>query len=98
MVQERTDDNQDILSMSRCKGALNCMFLSDVVTADGRNLEHYIFNPGGRSFELRCKFPKEIPTPEDWDFRTLFWTQYTDEGGVILSPLECWQHPSHRIW
>ena len=74
------------------------MFLSDIVTADGRKLEHYVFDPGGETFSSKYHFPKENPTKRDWEYWINFWSDYTDDGGVIPSPLEQWQHPSHRIW
>ena len=74
------------------------MFLSDIVTADGRKLEHYVFDPGGERFNSRYHFPREQPTDKDWEQWLSFWKSYTDEGGVIPSPLEHWQHPTHRIW
>ena len=36
----------EIKSLSRCRGMLQCIFLSDLVTADGRYLESFVFNPG----------------------------------------------------
>ena len=98
IVHERANNKEEILSMSRCKGALKCMFLSDIVTADGRKLEHYVFDPGGDSFNSAYHFPREQPTDKDWEQWSSFWKSYTDEGGVIPSPLEQWQHPSHRLW
>ena len=74
------------------------MFLSDIVTADGRKLENYVFDPGGGKFISKYQFPKENPTKRDWEYWTNFWSDYTDDCGVIPSPLEQWQHPSHRIW
>ena len=98
IVQERANNQEEILSISRCKRALKCMFLSDIVTADGHKLEHYIFDPGGNSFDSTYHFPREQPTNKDWEQWSSFWNSYIDEGGVIPSPLEQWQHPSHRIW
>jgi len=31
-------------SLNRCRGILQCIFLSDLVTADGRYLESFVFN------------------------------------------------------
>jgi len=36
----------EIKSLSRCRGMLQCIFLSDLATADGRYLESFVFNPG----------------------------------------------------
>ncbi len=35
-----------IKSLNRCRGMLNYIFLSDLVTADGRYLESFVFDPG----------------------------------------------------
>ena len=43
---ERVYSTADIQSINRCQGMLQCIFLSDVVTADGRYLESFIFDPG----------------------------------------------------
>ena len=74
--------------MNRFKEALKRMFLSDLVTADGRKLEHYVFDLGGTTFDSKYHFPKEKPTQKDWEYWKAFWNSYTDGGGVIPSPLE----------
>ena len=38
-------DKEDLLSMSRVKGKLGAIFLSDMVTADGKHLETFAFDP-----------------------------------------------------
>jgi len=43
---ERVYSTADIQSINRCQGMLQCIFLSDVVTADGRYLESFVFDPG----------------------------------------------------
>ena len=72
IAQQRTNNKEEILSMSRWKGALQCMFLSDIVKADGHKLEHYVFDPGGESFDYRYHFPKEKRTQRDWEYWTNF--------------------------
>ena len=67
IVQERARNKEEVLSMSRCKGALKCMFLSDIVTANGRKLEYYVFDPGGNSFDSKYHFPRKKPTQKDWE-------------------------------
>jgi hypothetical protein len=47
--------------------SLEWMFLSDITTADGKYLEDVVFNPGGRGRSSSFKFPREVPTREDWD-------------------------------
>ncbi len=62
------DLNQEImLSLSRCQVSLESIFLSDITTADGRYLEDFVFNPGGRDRSSLFRFPREVPTREDWN-------------------------------
>jgi hypothetical protein len=35
-----------IKSLGRCRGVMKTIFLSDKSTADGRYLEHFVFDPG----------------------------------------------------
>jgi hypothetical protein len=35
-----------IKSLSRCRGAMRAIFLSDLSTADGKYLKHFVFHPG----------------------------------------------------
>ncbi len=42
-----SDLGPDIIkSLSRCRGAMRAIFLSDLSKADGKYLEHFVFNPG----------------------------------------------------
>ena len=52
----------EIKSLSRCRGMLQCIFLSDLVTADGRYLEGFVFNPGPFKRRSTYCFPREGPT------------------------------------
>jgi hypothetical protein len=36
-----------VKSISRCRGALKTIFLTKIMTVDGKYLEHFIFDPGG---------------------------------------------------
>jgi hypothetical protein len=38
-----------IASLNRCQGYLQALFLSDIATAGGKYLEHFVFNPGGKA-------------------------------------------------
>jgi hypothetical protein len=40
-------DPLEIARINRCRVYLQALFLSDITTADGRYLEHFVFNPGG---------------------------------------------------
>ena len=42
-----SDLGPDIIkSLSRCRGAMRAIFLSDLSTADSKYLKHFVFNPG----------------------------------------------------
>jgi len=57
----------EIKSLSCCWGMLQCIFLSDLVTADGRYLESFVFNTGPFKRRSTYCFPQEGPTKGDWD-------------------------------
>ena len=50
-------DKKTIRSLSRCRGSLEIIFLSDMTTADGRYLEQFVFNPGSKVARSKYKFP-----------------------------------------
>jgi hypothetical protein len=89
---------EEIKSLSRCRGMLQCIFLSDLVTADGRFLESFVFDPGPfQRWSIYC-FPPECPTKGDWDTWFNFWHNYTSTRGKLKVPLGRWTHPTHRKW
>ena len=45
---EQGVDKEDMLSMSRVKGKLGAIFLSDIVTADGKHLESFVCQKDSR--------------------------------------------------
>ena len=59
-------DKEDLLSMSRVKGKLNVIFLSDMTTADGKNLEQFAIDPQEQDEpQSKFTFPREVPTEQD---------------------------------
>jgi hypothetical protein len=46
IVLERAFSMAEIQSINWCQGMLQCIFLSDLVTAEGRYLENFVFDPG----------------------------------------------------
>ncbi len=70
-------DRKTIRSLSRCRGSLEIIFLSDMTTADGRYLEQFVFNPGSKVARSKYKFPRESPAKKDWDAWFNFWHVYT---------------------
>ncbi len=51
-----------IKGLGRCRVSLEAIFLSDITTADGRYLEHFVFAPGGRDKASTFTFPCNQPT------------------------------------
>ena len=61
-------DKEDLLSMSRVKGKLGAIFLSDMVTADGKHLETFACVTGDLEVpQSKFNFPREVPTDRDWE-------------------------------
>jgi hypothetical protein len=58
-------DTNMIRSFSQCRGALEIIFLSDMTTADGQFLEHFVFDPGSQTSRSTYKFPQESLTRGD---------------------------------
>ena len=88
----------EVQSISRCRGSLQCIFLSDLVTADGRYLESFLFNPSPPKQRSNYRFPHKCPTKKDWDIWFNFWHNYATTGGKLKVPLGQWTHPTHRKW
>ena len=85
--------------MSRVRGFLYSLFVSDIVTADGKHLDDFaIFRPHSREHASTYKFPKESPTQEDWTTWTHFWKQHTVGNFELPTPLGKWINPTHRVW
>ena len=45
MFMVYTDEQDTLMALQRVRASLNVMFLSDVVTADGKSLEHNVTYP-----------------------------------------------------
>jgi hypothetical protein len=78
-LQDLGSDN--IQSLNRCRGAMEAIFLSDLSPADGRYLEHFIFDPGLATAGSTYKFPRERLTRDNWDTWVNFWHSYTTTLG-----------------
>lgn len=85
-------------SLNRCRLALELIFLSDVVTSDGRNIDPTLLvPPADDTSHSRFTFPREIPTAADWKEWFNFWTAYTGPSFSLDLPLGRWTAPTHRI-
>ena len=59
-------DKEDFLSMSRVKGKVGVIFLSDMTTADGNHLEAFALDPKEQDeSQSKFTFPREAPTDHD---------------------------------
>jgi hypothetical protein len=91
-------DPGSIKSLNRCRGAMKAIFLSDITTADGNYLEHFVFKPGTDTTATRYIFPREKPTRDNWATWIDFWRGYTTTGGKLKTPLGNWIYGTHRVW
>jgi hypothetical protein len=91
-------DTNTIWSLSRCRGALEIIFLSDMTTANRRYLEQLVFDPGSQTSRPTYKFPQEIPTRGDWEVWFNFWHKHTATGDKIHVSLGKWLAPTQKIW
>ena len=99
IIASRDLDRETVLSLNRCRVYLEeAIFLSDISTADGKYLEDFVFNPGGRGRSSKFKFPREVPTRGDWDRWFNFWHSYTATGNTLHIQSGNWTNPAHRIW
>jgi hypothetical protein len=89
---------QTVLCLNRCQVSLEAIVLSDITTADGRYLEDFVFQPGGRSWSSSFKFPREAPSRDDWDQWFNFWHSFTTTGDKLEVPLGNWINHTHQIW
>ncbi len=91
-------DFTEITWINRCRVYLQTLFLSDIMTADGKYLEHFVFNPGSPTHRSRYTFPREKPTRQDWDLWVDFWHGFTTTVRKLKTLLGGWTNPTHRTW
>ena len=90
---------EDLFSISRVRGLLCAIFVSDIVTADRKYLEEFAtsrtYNRGHTS---TYSVPKEATTQEDWITWRQFWKHHAVGNLKLSTPLSEWTHPMHRVW
>ena len=87
----------DLRRMNRCRLTLNAIFLSDIITANGKLIEEGVYtNRIGRTSKIR--FPREQPCSTDWELWDNFWSSWTLRNNTIPSPLGSWINKSHQDW
>ena len=90
-------DKNDLLTMSRVKGKLGVIFLSDIVTADRKHLETFAWDPEDPEVsQSKFNFPREVPTDDDWEAWKNFWCQNIVENFQLHTPLGAWTSCTHR--
>ena len=95
------DPPRDILqSLQRCRICWCALFLSDLVSANGRQIERCFLSPpvGDCRHRSTLKFGQERPTAADWAAWAEFWGRYTLQGLCLVAPLGNWVAPSYRRW
>ena len=79
---------EDLLSISRVRGLLCSMFVSDIVTADGKyHKEFSTSRTHNREHAPAYNFPKEAQMQEDWKTWRRFWKQHTVGNFELSTPL-----------
>ena len=63
----------DLTSFNRCRCAGHLLFLSDIITSDGRSLDPRYISGKFDPIITRFDFPPEHPTQMDWARWTSFW-------------------------
>ena len=64
---EEGEIENDLKHLNRCRLKWQALFLSDIVTAGGRQLErHMMSRPGTEERLSEYNFPQEEPTTGDW--------------------------------
>ncbi len=75
---------------------MKAIFLSDITTADGKYLEHFVFKPGTDTAATRYIFLREKPTRTNWAIWIDFWHGYTNTEGKLKAPLGNWINGTHQ--
>ena len=92
-------DKEDLMSMSRVKGRLGVIFLSDMTTADGKHLEYFTCYPSEQALpQTKFTLSRDAPTDHDWEVWRNFWCQHTVENFQLHTPLGAWTPTPHRRW
>ena len=86
--------------LNRCRIHLKTLFLSDLVSANGKSF----LAPDETRFSVYPQrpssfvFPREEPTPEDWSTWYSFWRSFTGAGWALTRSLGRWYLAPHNRW
>ena len=110
-IMERCVDDgvrgAELASINRVRKYQESLFLSDIVTADGRKLEQEYLYDWQQSAEYefgkhrsQFEFGRECPSEADWNTWSLYWSRQCH--GCAHHTLPCglggWRAASPRIW
>ena len=100
-LREMAGNNVDHLAkLARVRGSLGAIFISDIVTADGKYIEQFAVEKelSSRLRRSTYDFPKEMPTDRDWELWVSYLRSMTGENFELTTPLGAWDNVSHRSW
>ena len=90
---------EELRSLNRVRLHLQMLFLSDIVLANGRQVDASCLRPHAvPSTSSSYDFPREEPTSTDWTRWADFWTSFTQYNFLLSDPLGDWIAPTHRSW
>ena len=93
------NDEGHMRSLGRVRGSLEAIFISDLVTADGKYIEQHVIEAGRKMVQRSSYcFPKEEPNKKDWEIWMSYFKSITNENFEMPTPLGKWENPTHRKW
>ena len=72
LAMEMNLDKEMLKSIARVRGFSNVIFLSNIVTADGKFVEEFARNKSDYVIRSHLAFPKEDPVDSDWESSHIF--------------------------
>jgi len=87
-------------SLNHCRIVWRLLFLSDMVAANGHQIELKFLSPPMilEPAEFDLNFAEEHPSQEDWAEWAAFWGRFTYDGLYLESLLGKWVETTHRKW
>jgi hypothetical protein len=75
------------------------MHLSCIATTKGKHLDKIYLAPLQDKEGISVwHFVHEEPTPKDWEHWEAFWHKSCGRHLKLLTPLDKWEDPGHRVW
>ena len=98
-IMNMCDDLDKLMAATRVRGFLNAIFLSDIVTADGKFIEEHALSEIEEYKRRSCyNFPREHPTKQDWVIWKCLLRGLLLENYELPTPMGKFTTYSHRIW